>query len=51
MTIAEIAPAYELLALNRYKSILDNIIYIGLHNTIQTIINKNKEEQKDEQPL
>ncbi len=51
MTISEIAPAYELLALNRYKPILDNIIYIGLHNTIQTIINKNKEEQKDEQPL
>lgn len=42
ITIAEIAPAYELLDLKRYKSILDNIIYLGLHNTINVVLDKNK---------
>ncbi|WMJ23581.1 DUF5685 family protein [Paludicola sp. MB14-C6] len=49
MTIAEIAPAYELLDLKRYKPILDNIVYLGLHNTKDTII--KKKEQNDEQPV
>lgn len=41
VTIAELAPAYELLSLKRYKPILDNIIYLGLHNTIDEL-DKNK---------
>lgn len=44
LTIGELAPAYELLELKRYKSILDNIIYLGLHQEIRTI------RQKAEQP-
>lgn len=46
MTIGEIAPAYELLDLKRYKPILDNIIYLGLHNTKDTIL--KKKEQSNE---
>lgn len=47
VTIAEIAPAYELLDLKRYKSILDNIIYLGLHHTINTITCKKEEDTKN----
>ncbi|MEG0570805.1 MAG: DUF5685 family protein, partial [Oscillospiraceae bacterium] len=42
-TIAEIAPAYELLELKRYKSILDNNIYLGLHNTLEFVRQKKGE--------
>lgn len=41
LTVGEIAPAYELLDLKRYKEILDNIIYLGLHNEMSIILNKN----------
>lgn len=37
LTIGELAPAYELLELKRYKSILDNIIYLGLHQEVRSI--------------
>lgn len=48
VTIAEIAPAFELLELKRYKPILDNIIYIGLHNTIDDItIKKDKKSRSN----
>ena len=49
LTVGEIAPAYELLDLKRYKSILDNIIYLGLHDEIRTICNKCGEKEKKEQ--
>lgn len=59
MTVGEIAPAYELLELKRHKSILDNIIYLGLHNEINRILSgetgkakkKQKKELFDEKPL
>jgi len=38
LTIAEIAPAYELLELRRFKPILDNIVYLGLHGEIDVIL-------------
>lgn len=41
LTIGEIPPAYELLSLKRHKEILDNIIYLGLHNEINLILEKN----------
>lgn len=36
-TTAEIAASYELLSLYRYKPILDNVIYLGLKNSIDII--------------
>lgn len=40
LTIAEIASTYELCSLNRYQTILNNIIYLGLHNSLHTVVNK-----------
>lgn len=45
LTVGELAAAYELLELKRYKTILDNIIYEGFHDTIRTI--RNKKEHKN----
>lgn len=45
LTVGEIPPAYELLKIYRYKEILDNIIYLGLHNEMDTLF-KPKEERK-----
>lgn len=44
ITVGEIPPAYELLELKRYKPILDNIIYLGLHHEMAIIINKKSEK-------
>lgn len=49
LTVGEIAPAYELLAVKRYKPILDNIIYEGFHDTIRSIL--QKKEKPDEKSL
>lgn len=38
LTVAEIVPAYELLELRRFKPILDNIVYLGLHGEIDVIL-------------
>lgn len=46
LTIGEIPPAYELLNLKRHKEILDNIIYLGLHNEIDIILEKNDKVPK-----
>lgn len=52
LTMGEIAPAYELLELKRYKSILDNIIYLGLQEEIKVILTKpKKERERDEKSL
>lgn len=42
ITIAQIATTYELLDIKRYKSILDNIIYLGFKNTQTIIFDKYK---------
>lgn len=42
-TAAELAKTYELLELKRYKSILDNIVYLGLKNSLNLI--EEKKEQ------
>lgn len=47
ITVAEIAPAYELLALKRYKPILDNIIYLGLHDTLDKIEQKTRDKRME----
>lgn len=57
ITIAEIAPAFELLNFKRFKPILENIIYLGLHNSIKEILSPNnkktgqKERNINEQSL
>lgn len=49
LTVGEIAPAYELLELKRYKPILDNIVYDGFHDTIRFIL--QKKEKPNEKPV
>ena len=52
LTIGEIAPAYELLSLRRYKSILDNIIYLGLPDELELILTHPKKDRpRDEKSL
>lgn len=43
-TVTELAAAYELIDINRYKTIMDNIVYLGLKNTQNIIIKKIKEK-------
>ncbi|MCL2013671.1 MAG: DUF5685 family protein [Oscillospiraceae bacterium] len=38
LTVSQIAGAYELLNINNTKPILDNIIYLGLKNTVSSIL-------------
>ena len=42
LTVGEIAPAYELLEIRRYKPILDNIVYNGFHDAIRSILQKKE---------
>lgn len=47
LTMGELAPAYELLELKRYKSILDNIVYLGLHQAVRDILQKPNAKESD----
>lgn len=38
LTIGELEKTYELLDLHHYRPILDNIVYLGMHDTIQQIL-------------
>lgn len=49
ITADELAKAYELIEFNRYKSILDNIVYYGLDGAINKVL--RKEEENHEQSL
>lgn len=45
MLIGEVIATYELIDIQRYKEVLDNIMYFGLQNTVQLIIKQcNKKE-------
>jgi hypothetical protein len=46
MTLSELSNAYILMSIKKYKTILDNIIYLGLKNTFEQIIKKDKEKTK-----
>lgn len=46
ITVGEIPPAYELLTLHRYKPILDNIIYLGLHHEMKVILQGHEQKRK-----
>ena len=50
ITAAELAAAYELLELKRFKGILDNIVYLGLPASMERVFNgrKNKESEPKE---
>ena len=52
LTAGELGNTYELLDLKRYKPILDNIIYLGLPNTLDQILTgKTKQQRKKEDAL
>lgn len=42
-TADELAKAYELIDFHRYKSILDNIVYYGLDDSIYKVLRKDRE--------
>lgn len=51
LTAGELSNTYELLEIKRYKTILDNIIYLGLRNTLEQVLSgetkrKNGKEQE-----
>ncbi len=49
LTAGELSNTYELLGLKRYKPILDNIIYLGLKNTLEQVLNgETKKKRKKE---
>lgn len=45
MTIGEAARAYDLLELNEFRPILDNIIALGLQNSVKEIYNKPQKKK------
>ncbi len=47
-TITELCKAYDLLDLNKYKGVLDNIFYEGLQTQTKKCINKYKDIQEDD---
>ena len=42
LTVGQIAAAYELLDLKRYHPILDNLIYLGLHQSLKLVLEKKQ---------
>lgn len=46
LTVGQIACCYELLDIKRYKEILDNIIYLGLHHSLNIASNEKKDNNK-----
>lgn len=46
ITVGEVPPAYELLEIKQYKTILDNIVYLGLHHEMAVVINKQSIKNK-----
>ncbi len=51
MTIAQIGSCYDLLELQRLGGILGNIVYLGLKNSVNTIIHQAEGSKMDERPL
>lgn len=46
ITVAEMGSTYELLELYRYKSILDNIIYLGLKASADSVLSGEKDKKR-----
>lgn len=51
LTIGDIPTAFELLEIKRYKPILDNIIYLGLHHEIKMTLDKTKKKHNRKEYL
>lgn len=51
LTAGELSNTYELLGLKRYKPILDNIIYLGLKNTMNLVLSGKKSKKNREAEL
>lgn len=51
LTIGQIASAYELLNIKHYKTILDNIIYLGFHNSLYQVLHKEQKRLNREREL
>ena len=47
----ELAKSFELLNFKRYKTILSNIIYLGLPNVLKQILNNKNKENKNDKSL
>lgn len=47
LTIGQIGEAYELLELKRYKSILDNIIYLGFHDSLTRVLQRKPIQKRE----
>lgn len=45
ITVAEMGTTYELLELYRYKTILDNIIYLGLKSSADSVLSGEKDKK------
>lgn len=45
ITAGELAAAYELLTLRRYKTILDNVIYMGLSASVRQVLEQRSEKK------
>ena len=45
ITVAEMGTTYELLELYRYKTILDNIIYLGLKASAESVLSGKKDKK------
>ena len=46
LTVGQLAEAFELLNLRRFRSILQNIIYLGFPQGIQRVLDRADQEQK-----
>ncbi len=51
ITAAEMAAAYELLELKRFKGILDNIVYLGLPASMERVFNRKKKNPDSKEDL
>lgn len=49
LTLGELANCYTLLTLKRYKPILDNIIYLGLKNSLTSITENKFSDEKEKE--
>lgn len=46
LTVGQIAAAYELLDFRRYKTILDNIVYLGFHDSLRQVLTRDRSQKK-----
>lgn len=49
LTAGELSNTYELLSLKRYKPILDNIIYLGLKNTLDQVVQGKSKKKRNQE--